>query len=125
MVLGQTKLQKFWALIYSLVPKDGRNHAARSLHNIIVILSFIQDLSKQLCGENIGRLVAVKCDVSVEEEVKAAFEKAKTEFGGVDVCINNAGLAHNAPLLSGATSEWKSMLDVSFHLLWMHVCGNA
>lgn len=77
----------------------------------------MQVLSKQLsgssAGDNVGRLVAVRCDVSVEEEVKAAFERAKTEFGGVDVCINNAGLAHNAPLLSGATSDWKNMLDVS------------
>ena len=56
--------------------------------------------------------MAVKCDVSQEEEVKVAFKKARAEFGGVDVCVNNAGLAHNAPLLSGATSDWKSMLDV-------------
>ncbi len=78
----------------------------------------MQDLSRKLSetsGKNVGRLVALKCDVSVEEEVKAVFEKAKVEFGGVDVCINNAGLAHNAPLLSGATSDWKSMLDVSYH----------
>ena len=59
-----------------------------------------------------GKLVATKCDVSREEEVREAFQIAKAEFGGVDVCVNNAGLAHNAPLLSGATSDWKEMLDV-------------
>ena len=80
-------------------------------------LSLTQGLAKTLSGENVGRLVAVKCDVSIEEEVKAAFEKAETEFGGVDVCINNAGLAHNAPLLTGATSDWKNMLDVSYCLV--------
>ncbi|MED6269316.1 hypothetical protein CHARACLAT_031812 [Characodon lateralis] len=32
---------------------------------------------------------------------------------GVDVCINNAGLAHPEPLLSGKTSGWKNMLDVN------------
>lgn len=49
--------------------------------------------------------------------MKAAFQKARDEFGGVDVCVNNAGLAHNAPLLSGATSDWKNMLDVSHVIL--------
>ena len=40
------------------------------------------------------------------------FEKIMSQFGGVDVCINNAGLAHDAPLLSGATSDWRNMMEV-------------
>ena len=54
----------------------------------------------------------VKCDVTKEEEVIKAFGIAHVKFGGIDVCINNAGLAHDAPLLSGRTSDWKEMLDV-------------
>lgn len=60
-----------------------------------------------------GKLLALKCDVTREEDIKIAFKMAQAEFGGVDVCINNAGLAHNAPLLTGSTSDWKNMLDVS------------
>ena len=56
--------------------------------------------------------MAVKCDVTKEEDILAVFEVAKAQFGGVDVCVNNAGLAHEAPLLSGATSEWRDMLEV-------------
>ena len=56
--------------------------------------------------------MAVKCDVTKEEDVLAVFEVAKAQLGGVDVCVNNAGLAHEAPLLSGATSEWRNMLEV-------------
>ena len=71
-------------------------------------------MSKEISRvDGVGKLLAVKCDVSKEEEVKATFQRAQAEFGGVDVCINNAGLAHNAPLLSGATNDWKNMLDVS------------
>lgn len=76
----------------------------------------MQELSKAINSDagnkKTGRLLAVKCDVSQEEDVKAAFQRAQAEFGGVDVCVNNAGLAHNAPLLSGNTSDWKNMLDV-------------
>ena len=53
----------------------------------------------------------------MEEEIKAAFRVAIEVFGSVEVCINNAGLAHNAPLLSGSTENWKDMLEVSS--LWI------
>ena len=59
-----------------------------------------------------GKVVAVKCDVTKEEDVMAVFEVAKAQFGGVDVCVNSAGVFHEAPLLSGATCKWRNMLEV-------------
>ena len=43
------------------------------------------------------------------------FKQIQKDLGGVDVCINNAGLSHCAPLLSGSTADWKNMLDVNFN----------
>lgn len=40
------------------------------------------------------------------------FSAIKTLHKGVDVCINNAGLAHSEPLLSGKTEGWRNMIDV-------------
>ncbi len=54
----------------------------------------------------------MRCDVTKEEEVLEMFEKIKAQTGGVDVCVNNAGLAHDAPLLAGATSDWREMIEV-------------
>lgn len=48
------------------------------------------------------------------------FGKIKKEFGGVDVCVNNAGLSHDAPLLTGSTEQWRHMLDVN--VLGLCVC---
>ena len=48
-----------------------------------------------------------------EQEVKEVFQFARTQFGGVDVCVNNAGLGHMAPILSGNTEEWREILEVS------------
>ena len=56
--------------------------------------------------------MAIKCDVSKEEEIVSMFDQIKTRFGGVDVLVNNSGLSHNAPLLSGKTSEWRNMMEV-------------
>lgn len=59
-----------------------------------------------------GTLIPYKCDLSNEEEILSMFSAIKTLHKGVDVCINNAGLAHNEPLLTGKTEGWRNMIDV-------------
>ncbi|KAE8295038.1 Dehydrogenase/reductase SDR family member 11 17-beta-hydroxysteroid dehydrogenase [Larimichthys crocea] len=67
-----------------------------------------------------GVLVPFKCDLSNEEEILSMFAAIKEQHKGVDVCINNAGLAHAEPLLSGKTSGWKNMMDVN--VLALSIC---
>ncbi|XP_060563189.1 dehydrogenase/reductase SDR family member 11-like isoform X4 [Ruditapes philippinarum] len=79
----------------------------------------IQSLSESL-KDSKGSLTAIRCDISKEEEILAMFEKIKKDLGGVDVCINNAGLSYNAPLLSGTTEQWRHMLDIN--VLGLCIC---
>jgi NADP+-dependent farnesol dehydrogenase len=51
-----------------------------------------QTLEKSLKSEK-GKLYPLKCDVSKESEVTEAFKWIKTNLGGVDILINNAGVA--------------------------------
>ncbi|XP_028430381.1 dehydrogenase/reductase SDR family member 11 isoform X1 [Perca flavescens] len=60
-----------------------------------------------------GVLVPFKCDLNNEEEILSMFAAIKAQHKGVDVCINNAGLAHPESLLNGNTSGWKNMLDIN------------
>ena len=73
-----------------------------------------QGLSSEISTKGTGKLVAIKCDVTKEEEVLAMFEQVKRELGGADVIICNAGLAHLDPLLSGNTSQWREMTEVFY-----------
>ena len=41
-----------------------------------------------------SRAIAVQADVSKEEDVKRMLDKAKLEFGKIDVIVNNAGICH-------------------------------
>uniref|UniRef100_A0A667WPA3 Dehydrogenase/reductase 11b, tandem duplicate 1 n=1 Tax=Myripristis murdjan TaxID=586833 RepID=A0A667WPA3_9TELE len=41
------------------------------------------------------------------------FSTIRAQHQGVDVCINNAGLAHSELLLTGKTSGWRNMIDVN------------
>ncbi|XP_077950621.1 dehydrogenase/reductase SDR family member 11-like isoform X3 [Gasterosteus aculeatus] len=60
-----------------------------------------------------GVQVPFQCDLNSEEEILSMFAAIKEQHRGVDVCINNAGLAHPESLLNGKTSGWKKMLDVN------------
>ena len=66
-----------------------------------------------------GSLHAIKCDLTREDEILAMFAEIKEKFGGVDVCISNAGFSHSGSvsspmgILNGETAKWRDMLDVS------------
>lgn len=66
----------------------------------------------------------MKCNVRDEDNIKSVFSSIKSQFGGIDVCINNAGLNYPASLLNGDTEEWKEMLEVyyfsSYLLNYLH-----
>ena len=76
------------------------------------VITFKWQESAQALKDQKGSLTPICCDVSKEEEVLAMFDKIKKDVGGVDVCVNNAGLAHDAPLLSASTEDWRHMLEV-------------
>lgn len=59
-----------------------------------------------------GRALAVKMDVTNEESVRAAFDQATLAFGGVDVMVNNAGLASSASITDTTLQEWNRNWNV-------------
>ncbi|XP_077996483.1 dehydrogenase/reductase SDR family member 11-like [Glandiceps talaboti] len=67
-----------------------------------------------------GTLHPIKCDLRQEHEILAMFDEIKKSDGGVDVCINNAGLSHISSLLDGKTEDWREMLDVN--ILALCIC---
>lgn len=54
----------------------------------------------------------IKMDVTKEEQVKGAFQKAIAEFGGVDIVVNNAGLATSSPFEDTSLKEWNLNMNV-------------
>jgi rhamnulose-1-phosphate aldolase/alcohol dehydrogenase len=59
-----------------------------------------------------GRAIAVKMDVTSEESVRAAFEQAALAFGGIDVIVNNAGLASSASITETSLAQWNKNWNV-------------
>jgi rhamnulose-1-phosphate aldolase/alcohol dehydrogenase len=59
-----------------------------------------------------GRAIAVKMDVTKEEEVQAAYAESALAFGGVDILVNNAGLATSSPFEETSLKEWNLNMNV-------------
>ncbi|TDQ38275.1 bifunctional aldolase/short-chain dehydrogenase [Aureibacillus halotolerans] len=58
------------------------------------------------------RALAVKMDVTSEEQVKAALKETVLTYGGVDLLVNNAGLATSSPFEETELSEWNINVNV-------------
>jgi rhamnulose-1-phosphate aldolase/alcohol dehydrogenase len=59
-----------------------------------------------------GRAIAVKMDVTKEEEVLAAYRDSALAYGGVDIVVNNAGLATSSPFDETSLKEWNLNINV-------------
>nr|XP_048302618.1 dehydrogenase/reductase SDR family member 11 [Myodes glareolus] len=67
-----------------------------------------------------GTLIPYRCDLSNEEDILSMFSAVRSQHHGVDICINNAGMARPDTLLSGSTSGWKDMFNVN--VLALSIC---
>jgi NAD(P)-dependent dehydrogenase (short-subunit alcohol dehydrogenase family) len=60
-----------------------------------------------------ARGLAVQVDISSVPDVRRLFEKTLTEFGGVDILINNAGIGIAKPLVDYTEADWDKQLGVN------------
>ena len=102
-------------------------HIAEQLHNAGCQLGF-----SHLPGEKIERRVVkaverfnpkvlAPCDVSKDEDIKAAFQQAGAAFGTFDILVHSLAFApaeslHN-PFLQTSRDAWKMALDISAYSL--------
>jgi rhamnulose-1-phosphate aldolase/alcohol dehydrogenase len=66
------------------------------------------------------RAIAVSMNVTSEDQVQAAFERAILEYGGVDIVVNNAGIASSAPIEETSLEMWnknQSILSTGYFLV--------
>ena len=80
---------------------------------------------KRECAEFADRIMLVRGDVSSWTDVQGAFQQVFDNFGGVDILINNAGVAMDRSFLKMSKEEWDRVLDVNltgpFHCCKMAV----
>ncbi|MCB1164597.1 MAG: 3-oxoacyl-ACP reductase FabG [Leptospiraceae bacterium] len=59
------------------------------------------------------KAVGIACNVTNKEQVGAAADKIKAEFGGLNFLVNNAGILRDNLLIRMKEEEWDLVLDVN------------
>ncbi len=62
---------------------------------------------------NGGKAIAIKADVSKEDEVQSMFQQMFTNFGTIDILVSNAGIQKDSPLESMSLSDWQTVINVN------------
>lgn len=89
---------------------------ARDGANVVVNYVFGDEAARQVVDEIVqmgGTAIAVKADVSKEDEVIALFRETVATFGTVDILVNNAGLQRDAAFHEMSLKDWQFVLDVN------------
>jgi len=60
-----------------------------------------------------GRALVVPTDVGRYAEVEALMERAVRELGGLDIVVNNAGIARVTPFAEATVEDWRGVVDVN------------
>jgi 3-oxoacyl-[acyl-carrier protein] reductase len=81
-----------------------------------VVMSDVDEAEVKAAAERLDApAVGVRCDVTAEEDVSQLVERARSEFGSLEVMVNNAGITRDATMRKMTTDDFRAVIDV--HLL--------
>jgi len=85
----------------------------------ILPLEELKGVKKEI--EDVGRkCLIINADISKEEMVKHAVDAIISEYGKIDVLVNNAGIVKRGPAEASSLDDWNKVLSVN--LLGYFIC---
>ncbi|XP_055678173.1 farnesol dehydrogenase [Lutzomyia longipalpis] len=78
--------------------------------------AMVEELAMGVTGS--GKIHAIKCDMTDQNQVKSVFDSIRSDYGGIDVLISNAGLIKSAFLIENDLEDFRETVDLN---LWASV----
>ena len=78
-------------------------------HRVAFLYRSDKVAAEQLCA--LTGAIAIKCDVSSPDEVRAAIDTARNSIGKIDVLINNAGVCDFSLFDTISDEQWRRVID--------------
>ena len=75
--------------------------------------------AKEIAEATGRKIIAIKCDVTNEEDVQKMVDEVVEKLGGLDFCHANAGIAINAPAEEMTYAQWKKIIDVNLNSVFL------
>jgi 3-oxoacyl-[acyl-carrier protein] reductase len=91
-------------------------HLAAEGASVVVNYAKSQTAAESVVAEIVragGKAIAVKADVSNQEDIVRLFAATKTAFGAIDVLVNNAGIYQPAPLADITADNFHQQIDLN------------
>jgi NADP-dependent 3-hydroxy acid dehydrogenase YdfG len=79
----------------------------------VALLARRADRIKTIAAELGGGAIAITADVTNRDSLLAAAERVKSELGGADILINNAGVMLLAPFGAEQRDDYRQMVEVN------------
>ncbi len=77
------------------------------------------ETAKEIAEKTGRKVIALKCDVTNEEQVQQMVDEVVRQLGGLDFCHANAGIAINAPAEEMTYAQWKKIMDVNLNSVFL------
>ncbi len=87
-------------------------HSARAAVNDVLAVDQAAQLGKQLAWPS-ERVVYVRADVTKPEGAEELVNRTLKAFGGLDVALCHAGMAHTCPILHYSEEEWDRIMNLN------------
>ncbi len=88
---------------------------AESGANVVVCsrkLEACEEVSEQLNQMGV-KSIAVKCDVTNQEDIQNVVDRTLDEFGKIDILVNNSGATWGAPVVDMPLEAWNKVFTVN------------
>ena len=108
----------------------GTAHALAAAGANIVINGFgdaaaIEETRSSIARDHNVGVAFSGADISKPDDIAAMIDLAESEFGGVDVLVNNAGIQHVAPIEEFPIEKWNAIIAINlsgaFHAIRLAV----
>ena len=86
--------------------------------NIVIAdinISEAQNTADELMRNEGIKAIAIKMDVTQEDQVNSMVDKVMEQFGRIDVLFNNAGIVINEKAENTSFENWKKVMDINLN----------
>ena len=80
-------------------------------------------VAKEIADATGSKTIAIRCDVTNQEDVEAMVAEVAGTYGKLDACFNNAGICLNVPAEEMTFEQWNKVININLNGVFL--CATA
>lgn len=88
-----------------------------------VNLEGAEAVAKEIAEATGSKTIAIRCDVTNQDDVEAMVGKVVDTYGKLDACFNNAGICLNVPAEEMTFEQWNKVININLNGVFL--CATA